>query len=373
MNYAAMDSGEYDKQLEIISLVSERLYKTMIRLCEIKARIEYVSSKELTGKKEHVYDLSMNPEDGAPLFVANGFITKNSGGDFWRWTDTIDQTSQYKLRAMGVSESFISGESTYAAMEISLSVFLENLRSDRDYVTQEIFNGHLLPLIAHTNDLVRDPRHKELGYAGRTVSQSRGRLTGNIDFDISDPAKYKLPKLTWNKSLRPEADAEYLQTLDTLVEKGVPISVAMYASAGGVSIDEILNHQEKDVELMKRIQGYNKALEAVGGGAMELDEEDDYALSSVDSTRAVLEYELGRAKTEARSKPKSLLTRLDSIAEETSEVFQGKKHHVPSARAARERNKQKDTAKKVMSNLATNDQDWRNARRLARSFISSHS
>ena len=293
-----------------------------------------------------------------------------SGGDFWKWTDTIDQTSQYKLRAMGVSESFISGDSTYAAMEISLSVFLENLRSDRDYVTQEIFNGHLLPLIAHTNDLVRDPRHKELGYAGRTISQSRGRLTGNIDFDISDPAKYLLPKLTWTKSLRPEADAEYLQTLDTLVEKGVPISVAMYASAGGVSIDEILNHKEKDVELMKRIKDYNQALEAVGGGAADLNEEDDYAIAS---SRAVLEYELGRAKTEAHSNPKSLLTRIDSLAEETSEVFQGKKHHVPSARAARERTKQKDTAKRVISNLATDDQDWRNARRLARSFISKHS
>lgn len=290
-----------------------------------------------------------------------------SGGDFWRWTDTIDQTSQYKLRAMGVSEAFISGESTYAAMEISLSVFLENLRSDRDYVTQEMFNGHILPLIAHTNDLVHDKRKKELGYAPRGNGKSRGRLTGNIDFDISDPSKYKLPRLNWDKSLRPEADTEYLQTLDTLTEKGIPISMAMYASAAGVSIEEILNHQEKDVALMKRVKDYNKALEKVGGGVADLDEDDDYAIASA---RTVLSYQLEKAKAELQHKPKSLLTRLDSIAEETSEMYQGKKHHVPSARAARERTKQKDTAKRVITTLATNDNDWRNARRMAKAFIS---
>lgn len=326
-----------------------------------------------TGSYEPVYDLSMNEEDGPPVFIANGMCTKNSGGDFWRWTDTIDQTSPYKLRAMGVSEAFISGESTYSGMEVSLSVFLENLRADRDYVTQETFTSHLFPLIAHVNDFVKgDSRHKELGYSAdmgrRGLSKSRGRLTGNVDFDISDPTKYYTPKLNWQKSLRPEADSEYLQTLDTLIDKGVPVSLSMYASAGGLSLDELLSHKEKDVEIMKRVKDYKQAIESVGGDPDSMD--DDIDGMSLSATKAALLYNMEQAKNDMRSKPKSLLTRLDSIGEETSEVYQGKKHHVPSARAASERAKQKNMAGKVIKTLATDDAAWHSARKFARAFIS---
>lgn len=293
------------------------------------------------------------------------------GGDFWKWTDIIDSTSQYKLRALGVSESFLSGESTYSSMEVSLSVFLENLRSDRDYVTQSVFNGHLFPLIAHVNDMLQpSTRLKEaasFSRGGRNgVTKSRGKLTGNTSFDITDPSKYRIPKINWEKSLRPEADTEYLQTLDTLVEKGVPIGVSMYAAAGGVSIDEILSHQEKEVEIMKKIQNYRKALEEhVGDDAAEIGEGD---MEFGSARRNVLLARLEGLESELKSKPRSLLNR--GLQEETSEFYQGKRKHVPSARAVESRTKQKDMAKKAIRTLATDDEAWGRSRRLARAFTS---
>lgn len=311
---------------------------------------------------------------GAVLATRNSINVSDvrQGGDFWKWTDVIDGTSQYKLRAMGVSESFLSGESTYSSMEVSLSVFLENLRSDREYVTEAVFNNHLFPLIAHVNDLVHTRREIATGFShdykqpNTGAGKSRGNLTGNIAFDITDPTKYITPKLNWDKSLRPEADTEYLQTLDTLVEKGIPIPMSMYASASGISIDEILNHQEKEVEMLGKIKKYKEAIDAIGGEDM-MDSEGELDMEMANK-RSRLVAKLNKLETDFRSKPRSILGR--GIEEETSEIYQGKKHHVPSARANRERTKQKDVAKKVIKTLATDDERWNKSRAYARGFIS---
>lgn len=299
---------------------------------------------------------------GAILATRNDVNVQDvrQGGDFWKWTDVADYTGQMKLRALGVSEAFLSGETTYSSMEVSLSVFLENLRADREYVTNAVFDTHLFPLIAHVNDMVApDKRLKETAYQ-RGVGKSRGRLTGNTEFDIGDPSNYRIPKINWDKSLRPEADSEYLQTLDQLAEKGVPISLSMIAAAGGISIDEVLSHQDKELEMMKRIKKYKEKMEEIGdfGNDEELASYRDKMGKRIEKLEATL-----------KSAPKSILNR-GWEQEETSEVFQGKKRHVPSARASRERNRQKDTAKKVIQTLSRDDLAWERSRKAARAFQS---
>jgi hypothetical protein len=78
--------------------------------------VDIVKAKVIEGKEQHVYDLTMD-ESVAPIFCANGVLSKNSGGDFWKWTDMSDILTPYKLRALGISEAFLSGDASFAAAE----------------------------------------------------------------------------------------------------------------------------------------------------------------------------------------------------------------------------------------------------------------
>ncbi|HEH8886035.1 TPA: hypothetical protein SH447_004551, partial [Salmonella enterica] len=69
------------------------------------------------------------------------------GGDFWRWYDTADVLVPYKLRAMGISEAFMEGDTSYAAAESAYSSFLETQNAYRQYLTDSIFYSKIFPLV----------------------------------------------------------------------------------------------------------------------------------------------------------------------------------------------------------------------------------
>lgn len=163
------------------------------------------------------------------------------GGDFWKYTDIADITTPMKIRILGLSESFLSGESTYNSMEVALSVFIENMRSDREHITRESLHRHILPLIAHVNGFTKRTLHKAV------LSNFK------LSYDLSDTSKLDVPKLHWHKSLRPEADRDYMEILSMLSDNNVPVPIAMMAAAGGVSIDELVKGFDEDLELRKKI------------------------------------------------------------------------------------------------------------------------
>lgn len=109
--YDKLDNGDYAKQLGIIRLVSKRLYRTIQALRKMRAKFERVVSI-IPGKDRHVYDLTMNSET-QPLFLANGIITKNSGGDFWKVSELWQDTVPAKMRALGISDALLSGDASY--------------------------------------------------------------------------------------------------------------------------------------------------------------------------------------------------------------------------------------------------------------------
>ena len=261
MSYKNYRAGKYNELLKVIRKVSKTLYTNICILLER----EYVFLKPVSitrGKKVKTYDLHMD-ESNAPLFcIENGIVTKNSAGDFWRWTDVSEQLSYAKMRALGINESFLSGESTYGTMEMALSVFIEDLRTYRERETRRIYYDKIFPLISLVNNF-----HSETQNASKVMASKSTLFRA-----LNDKDNLLIPEIHWHKQLRPEADQDYLGILSTLEEKGVPVPLRMWAAAGGYDLEKLLNDKESDAEMVKRIAEYKQATGGSGEGEGENDE-----------------------------------------------------------------------------------------------------
>lgn len=265
-------------------------------------------------KKIPVYDLTMKDHNN-PYFIANGIFVHNCGSDtweptqqelsnianlfrdadmdpinatvvtrqditsqdvkdhssMWKWEDMFEFASSAKMRALGINESFLSGDATYSTMETALSVFLEDLRSMRDYMTAEIFYDKMFPAIAVINDFKTQKdrfsvtsNYKNNCFMGQRnsgifknnngnyIAVSGGGLHHSI-YEIEDITKYEIPTIHWHKELKPEADKDYMDILVSLQEQGLPIPLRMWAAAGGVSMDELLSDVEEDKKIRNKI------------------------------------------------------------------------------------------------------------------------
>lgn len=244
------------------------------------------------------------------------------GGEFWKYTDITDITTSMKLRALGISESFLSGEATYSSMEVSLSVFVENLRSYRNMVTQKTFYGKLFPLIAYANGFFKkDAKVMDKEAAGF------GSVT--LKHNLNDATMLDMPMVHWQKALRPEADQAYLEVLGTLKDHGVPVSLGMWAAAGGMTADQLVKEAEEDQALRARLS----KLKPEGSD------------SDVEELARVLGAAMGRRR-------KSVLSRDFSDHEYETTTRTGKRKSVVNQRA--ERDRQYDHLAKAVRELSAN-------------------
>lgn len=173
-----------------------------------------------------------------------------SAGDFFKWTDVADQLSFMKMRALGINESFLSGDASYNTMEVAMSTFIEDLRTYRERETRRLYYDKLFPLIAVANNF-----YKEENKTTATRLQ-----TTRLMKTLNDTNNLVIPEVHWHKPLQPEADQSYMEILATLEEKGLPVPLRMWAAAGGYNLDKILADQEADADISKKVEEYKKAV-----------------------------------------------------------------------------------------------------------------
>ena len=251
---------------------------------------------------------------GAMIATRNDVQTAElrAGGEFWRYTDIVESTTVMKLRAMGISESFLSGEANYNTAEVALSVFIEGLRAYRLNLTRRLFTNKLFPLISVINGFYKQQDKVESTvnpYLATAAAQEQS-LTQDIQFEMNDTSKLVIPEVHWHKQLKPQADRDYMELLTMLEEKGVPITLRMWAAAGGLAMDNIKDDLPEDIKLKKEIK------DLMGKSGVKPkeneDEEEEYALSSVmgKKPRSIISRDygeqaeiIGRTKT---GRPKSV-------------------------------------------------------------------
>jgi len=200
-----------------------------------------------------VLDLFFAAEEdpiGGKVVTREGVVVNPVGGgaaDFWKLSDEWSFLSEAKMRALGISETFLSGEANWNSMEMILSTFLEKVRAVRAVFTQKIILEKMFRQLAEIHGFVKRSE-AELAHGIRTGRKHK-----------SDP-EYQIPTVEWDKPLSPVADRDYMEILNGLEEKGLPIPVRMRAQVAGFDIDKALDSFESDLETQKQIYEHKLAL-----------------------------------------------------------------------------------------------------------------
>ena len=222
-----------------------------------------------------------------------------SSGDLWKVSDLESFFTTAKLRAMGVSEAFLNGDANYNSMEQAMTVFIEQMRSFREMVTYELYYDRMFPRISLKNDFTskrwmiaetasgEDTLEDELysiafnrpympHYGNDNLYGSQLDMFKETAALRHDQRDLFIPQVHWFKRLRPEADSEYLNVLTTLEEKNIPIPLRVWAAAGGLDLNSILQQEADDTKIREKIKAWVKKIKpaeeegAGGGGGMDL-------------------------------------------------------------------------------------------------------
>lgn len=208
---------------------------------------------------------------GAIVATRTGIETNEVGGnspqDMLRVSDEWEFLTRGKMSALGISDSFLTGEANFSTMETQLSIFLERVRAHRDFMTARV-QMEIAKRLARKHEFRNDIKKSELSH--------RYRMKLGNGETLSD-SQLILPKLVYSKALRPVADKDYLDILDKMEEKGIPVPVREWAAAGGVDIGQIQEQLKTDIGDRKLFAAHKKEVAAFdeagtegfgGGGGM---------------------------------------------------------------------------------------------------------
>lgn len=182
------------------------------------------------------FQMSENDPNGAWVATRNAIQVSDvrPAGDFWKWTDTADQLVSMKLRALGISEAFLSGDASYSSSESAYSTFIETVNSYRDHLTNKIFYSKIFPLIAVVKGLYKEG--------------TKNKCDNPIDFlfNITNRQNLLMPKLHWHKELTTREEDSQFDMLQNLSELGVPVAIKTWISAAGLDYDSLLRDLRED-------------------------------------------------------------------------------------------------------------------------------
>lgn len=214
------------------------------------------------------------------------------GGQIWKISDEWSFLVEAKMRALGVSEALLSGEATFSNMESSRTLMVEQMLVFRQQLTNRMF-GWMAKVLARAHGFVVDPKRaasrgqirvkRDLREDFENVKSSalsrEARLamttpTGRarvMAVQEENKARLKLgglsmhdamrlpaetlitPMIHWRKEMKPTQDQAYVELLEKMEEKGLPVPKRIWAAAGGYDLDAAIEMMDEDRDLTARI------------------------------------------------------------------------------------------------------------------------
>ncbi len=157
---------------------------------------------------------------------------RGSLAEMWKWEDSAQFLLESKLRAFGISEQMIMGE-TNIDTSIAPTIFMERLKAHRKYVTETVLMQKFFRGLA-------------------TVHNFRRRSKAELDHKIiinDDDHELQLPTIVWQKSLDTTADMQRADLLDKMEEVGLPVTQEEWCrTLGGGEVKDRYRAAVKDLQ-----------------------------------------------------------------------------------------------------------------------------
>ncbi|KKN64631.1 hypothetical protein LCGC14_0489610 [marine sediment metagenome] len=213
---------------------------------------------------------------GAVVTTRTGVETNEvkAGMDFWKLSDEWAFLTEGKMRALGISDAFLSGDATYNNMETALSVFMESLRTLRAYMDRRVFYEKVFATIARVHGFIKPDarsRHLRGPRIGQTLEYKNAIKIPREDL--------LMPKIVWDKKLQPEGDMNFLEMLQSADDAGVPVTLKQWASGAGLNLEEMMEELEEDSRYRKMTAEWRKQF--TGDQALEQEVMSSLGLRSI--------------------------------------------------------------------------------------------
>uniref|UniRef100_A0AB39CDW3 Portal protein n=1 Tax=Pseudomonas phage HRDY3 TaxID=3236930 RepID=A0AB39CDW3_9VIRU len=208
-----------------------------------------------------VMDMFMNADAdpvGAVVATRGGISTEEIRDPQGGWTifDNKDAIDSIKMKALGISDAFLSGDATYANGDTSTSFFIDAIRTERDWLTRKTLYSRIFPMISALKGYVLN-RDGKLSTRGNSLD----KLDPLGSFErLNDGTKLLIPSVHWEKTLQPEGDQQYMDMLQAMSDKGVPVPLRVMAAAGGLNLDRLLAGQDSDLQAQEQLYQYQKKI-----------------------------------------------------------------------------------------------------------------
>ena len=252
---------------------------------------------------------------GAVVATRNGVNVAEvrQGGDFWKWSDNADILTPLKLRALGTSEAFLTGDANYSNAETAMSVFMENLDQYRSYQTHKVFDCKVFPMIAITNGF----------YQPNVKAPASDREKVSMLYRANNNNTLLMPTLRWHKQLKAREEDDQFQALDYMSQKGIPVPLRMIFAACKVDPNDLWQDLQQDKLIKERLAKVS------GVKAEEIAPAGDAGGENVDSQEFA---GFGSQRNRSRRHVPLLAREFGELGELTGETKTGKKKWVYNQR-----------------------------------------
>jgi len=180
----------------------------------------------------------------------------------WGISQEYEFLSMVKMRALGVSEAYLSGETNVSNMESARTSLGKNISAFRDYMLREIFQRQLFPTFARIHN-IRKRTQAELAHKIRIGPGPHLSVKAALDIPLD---QLVMPTLITEDTMRPEQDIAYIELLTMLQEKGLPVPLRIWASSAGYDLDKAMAMMQEDTVLRKRLEQLGAQAPGGGGG-----------------------------------------------------------------------------------------------------------